>query len=115
MWKSVCPKLPMRNNFITQEYYVKGLEFEVLGDYGDYLMLKREEVELHFFLFEALDPYQNYGQIYIRVEDIKKIYSGIRVVIYRLLEDKPWGQREFSLLDPDHNLITFGEDIPSLK
>jgi hypothetical protein len=22
---------------------------------------------------------------------------------------KPWGQREFSLLDPDNNLLTFGE------
>jgi hypothetical protein len=25
------------------------------------------------------------------------------------LETKPWGQREFSLLDPDNNLLTFGE------
>ncbi len=27
------------------------------------------------------------------------------------LELKPWGQKEFSLLDPDHNLLTFGENI----
>ena len=25
------------------------------------------------------------------------------------LEVKPWGQKEFSVLDPDHNLLTFGE------
>jgi hypothetical protein len=27
------------------------------------------------------------------------------------LAKKPWGQQEFSLLDPDHNLLTFGESI----
>jgi hypothetical protein len=27
------------------------------------------------------------------------------------LETKPWGMREFSLLDPDHNLLTFGQEI----
>jgi len=24
---------------------------------------------------------------------------------------KPWGQKEFALLDPDHNLLTFGQAI----
>jgi hypothetical protein len=27
------------------------------------------------------------------------------------LETKPWLQREFSVLDPDHNLLTFGQAI----
>ena len=27
------------------------------------------------------------------------------------LQTKPWGQKEFSLLDPDRNLLTFGEKI----
>jgi hypothetical protein len=27
------------------------------------------------------------------------------------LEIKPWGQKEFALLDPDHNLLTFGQSI----
>jgi hypothetical protein len=27
------------------------------------------------------------------------------------LETKPWGQKEFSLLDPDNNLLTFGQSI----
>jgi len=24
---------------------------------------------------------------------------------------KPWGQKEFSILDPDNNLLTFGQNI----
>ena len=28
------------------------------------------------------------------------------------LEIKPWKQKEFAVLDPDHNLLTFGENLP---
>jgi hypothetical protein len=31
------------------------------------------------------------------------------------LEDKPWQQREFSLLDPDNNLLTFGQSKGVVK
>lgn len=27
------------------------------------------------------------------------------------LQTKPWGQKEFVLLDPDNNLLTFGQSI----
>jgi hypothetical protein len=27
------------------------------------------------------------------------------------LEQKPWGQWEFSLLDPNNNLLTFGQSV----
>ena len=27
------------------------------------------------------------------------------------LETKPWGQKEFAGLDPDNNLLTFGQSI----
>ena len=32
----------------------------------------------------------------------------------RKLETKHWGQREFSILDPDNNLLTFGQSIQRL-
>jgi hypothetical protein len=28
-----------------------------------------------------------------------------------VLEIKPWGQKNFSILDPDHNLLTFGQSL----
>jgi hypothetical protein len=27
------------------------------------------------------------------------------------LQSKPWGEKEFALLDPDNNLLTFGQSI----
>jgi hypothetical protein len=61
-----------------------------------------------------LNPLENYGQIYIRTEDIQALYTrykqdGIQIHPNGGLELKPWRQWEFSILDPDHNLITFGQ------
>jgi hypothetical protein len=61
-------------------------------------------------------PAENYGQVYIRTDNIHQFYqtildSKVRVHPNGQLEVKPWGQKEFSLLDPDNNLLTFGQGI----
>jgi catechol 2,3-dioxygenase-like lactoylglutathione lyase family enzyme len=117
MLTAIHPKLPMRNKSASREYYVNLLGFEVFGstDYPDYLMVQCEGVQLHFFAYRELDPKLNYGQVYIRTDDIDALYSsylerGVPIHPAGPLEEKPWGQREFSLLDPDNNLITFGQN-----
>ncbi|MVZ64126.1 bleomycin resistance protein [Sphingobacterium humi] len=113
----IHPKLPMRNKEITKDFYVNILGFQVFGgDYPDYLMLSKDKIQLHFFLFPDLPPLENYGQIYIRSNAIEELYAHFleeKVPIHPNdpLRLKPWGIKEFSLLDPDHNLITFGEDV----
>lgn len=114
MWTAIIPKLPMRDKKLTKDYYLNNLGFEELGDYGDYLLLGKDNVEIHFFLFRQLDPKENYGQVYVRTDDINKLYQALldnEVEIHPNghLALKPWGQKEFSLLDPDHNLLTFGQ------
>jgi hypothetical protein len=37
------------------------------------------------------------------------VNSGVPIHPNGKLELKPWMQKEFSILDPDHNLLTFGE------
>lgn len=117
MLTSVNPKLPMRNKQITKAYYLDQLGFEQFGgEYEDYLMVQKDEIQLHFFLFKNLDPKQNYGQVYIRTNDIDTlhqtfIHNGVKIHPNGSLETKPWGMREFALLDPDTNLLTFGQDI----
>lgn len=112
---AVHPKLPMRNKAETLAFYTK-MGFEIYGDYPDYLMMSREAVELHFFEFKTLNPLENYGQVYIRVKNIDGFYNELlanKVSIHPngALENKPWEQREFSILDTDNNLLTFGESI----
>ncbi|MBL7952511.1 MAG: VOC family protein [Flavobacteriales bacterium] len=116
MLNAVNPKLPMRDKEVTRAYYVDQLGFHLVGDYDDYLMVQRDNVEIHFFLFADLDPRTNYGQVYIRSTRIDALYegwvaSGIAVHPNGPLRTKPWGQREFALLDPDNNLLTFGQAV----
>ena len=104
----------MRDKNRTLDFYINLLKFQLLGDYSDYVILRKDNIELHFFLFKALDPKENYGQVYIRTEDIETLYHHFlaeKVDIHPngKLESKPWGQMEFSILDPDHNLLTFGQ------
>lgn len=121
MYTNIHPKLPMRNKDITLAFYTQALGFKNISalDYPYYLILAKDQIELHFFLHQTLNPFENYGQVYIRTKAIDTLYQ--QALSKQLafsdggkLEHKPWGQREFSLLDPDHNLLTFGEEILSL-
>lgn len=117
MLTAVHPKLPMRDKARTRAYYIGLLGFEDAGsdDYADYLMVRKDQVELHFFAFPGLDPAENDGQVYLRTDDIQSTYQafverGVPIHPAAPLARKPWGQWEFSLLDPDNNLLTFGQE-----
>ncbi len=114
MLTDINPKLPMRDKNATREFYVNKLGFKEIGDYEGYLMVQKDKIEIHFFEFKELDPKENYGQVYIRTDNIDDFYQTLlddKIGIHPngKLESKPWGQKEFSLLDPDTNLLTFGQ------
>lgn len=118
MLTSINPKLPMRNKAATREFYINGLGFSEFGntDYDGYLMVEKENIQIHFFEFKELDPKENYGQVYIRTDNIDELYRSMldkKLPIHPNgdLQVKPWGQKEFSMLDPDNNLLTFGQSV----
>ena len=116
MLTQICPKLPMRNKQTTLDFYTNQLGFNEIGNYENYLIVKKDAIEIHFFEFKNLDIEQNYGQVYIRTNAIDEVYknlleNNIQIHPNGSLEIKPWGQKEFSLLDPDNNLLTFGQNI----
>jgi hypothetical protein len=117
MLTEINPKLPMRDKSRTKEFYIGQLGFQQFGsDYDEYLMVQKDNVQIHFFEFKELDPKENYGQVYIRTNDIGKLYQSIvdkKISIHPAgdLQTKPWRQREFSVLDPDNNLLTFGQSV----
>ncbi len=118
MLTEINPKLPMRDKAVTKDYYLNKLGFRLFGenDFDGYLMVYKDHVQIHFFEFKDLDPKENYGQVYIRTNDIDKLYQMLldkKTSIHPNghLETKPWGQREFAILDPDNNLLTFGQHI----
>ena len=116
MLTDIIPKLPMRDKNVTRAFYIDKLGFKEIGDYEAYLMVRKDKIEIHFFEFKELNPKENYGQVYIRTNGIYDFYQTllddkIKIHPNGKLESKPWGQKEFSLLDPDTNLLTFGQSI----
>lgn len=111
---SIIPKLPMRNKELTRNFY-ENLGFKASeNDFPGYLMMKNEAVEIHFFEFIDLIPGENYGQVYIRSSEIETLYTrclerDVEIHPAGGLSKKSWGQKEFSILDPDKNLIIFGQ------
>ena len=117
MLTAINPKLPMRNKSITRDFYINQLGFKNIGrhDYPQYLILQKDNIEIHFFEFVALDPKENYGQVYIRTDNIDELYrrfinDNVEIHPNGKLKTQAWGQKEFSILDPDNNLLTFGQN-----
>ncbi|WOK07966.1 VOC family protein [Imperialibacter roseus] len=114
MLTSVVPKLPFINKQQTVDFYVNQLGFTVRSDYGDYLIMDKDGVELHFFSFPTIVPAKSDFMIYVRVsEGIEKLYDGYlhSMPTFRVtpLLTQPWGQKEFSISDPNGTLLTFGQ------
>ena len=118
MLTEINPKLPMRDKTATRAFYLGKLGFQEVGsaDFDGYLMIRKDEIQIHFFEFKKLDPKENYGQVYIRTDHIDTLYQSMldnEISIHPAghLQTKPWGQKEFSVLDPDNNLLTFGQGV----
>ncbi|MDO9182026.1 MAG: VOC family protein [Bacteriovorax sp.] len=118
MLTNVNPKMPMRNKSATKDFYINKLGFRNVGssDYDGYLMVEKDSIEIHFFEFKELEPTENYAGVYIRTNNIERLYQSFldnKISIHPngKLQTKAWGQKEFSLLDPDNNLLTFGQQI----
>jgi len=115
MISRIVPKLPFIDKQQTIKFYVSQMAFKLRADYGDYLIIDLPAVELHFFAYPDLVREKSDFMIYLRVdENIEEMYrtlqaSGIEIHPNGKLEEKPWGQKEFSISDPNGTLLTFGE------
>ena len=116
MISAVIPKLPFINKKETIDFYTT-IGFQLEADYGEYLIFSLEQTELHFFSFQDLDPKKSDFMIYLRVNaEIERLYhklieKGIAIHPNGALEQKPWHQIEFSIIDPNGTLLTFGQYI----
>jgi uncharacterized glyoxalase superfamily protein PhnB len=116
MITKVIPKLPFIDKQKTINFYTK-LGFSILSDYGDYLLMESNEVELHFFSFPTLIDKKSDFMIYLRIDsEIEKYYNKLQDLNVEIhpngkLETKPWNQKEFAIVDPNGTLLTFGQSL----
>lgn len=114
------PILPARNLAEMRQFYER-LGFTAAGwwpnEFGGYAILVRRNLTMHFFSYPELSPADNYGQCYWRVVDPDGLYSEVTradltawpTARVMPIEDKPWGTREFAMVDPSGNLIRIGK------
>ncbi len=111
------PILPSRSLSDTLVFY-RRLGFDgAIHSYGDYAIVTRGGVEIHFFTHRELCPAESAAMCYIRVSDAEDLYRAFSsaelpqkgIPRQDVLEDKPWGMREFAIVDPDGNLLRIGQ------
>lgn len=114
------PILPSRSVSATTAFYQQlGFEGGPHEFDNGYAILRRGAVELHFFTHKELVPAESSAGCYIRVMDVESFYqsclpSELRsrgIPRMEALEDKPWGLREFAIVDPDGNLLRIGQIV----
>jgi hypothetical protein len=111
------PILPSRNLGNTLDFY-RRLGFDgFIHSHGGYAILMRGKLELHFTEQADVVPEKSTSCCYLRVAKVDDLYWEFsraelpRAGIPRqdALGDKPWGMREFAVVDPDGNLVRIGQ------
>ena len=114
------PILPSRSLEATLAFYRKLGFTGDIHPHGGYVILTRGTVELHFIPHPALRPETSCAACYLRVSDVAALHRAFSALalpaagIPRIdaLQDKPWGLREFAIVDPDGNLLRIGQVLP---
>lgn len=105
-----------------------------------YGFVELDRLQIHLRASPELDPFANLSAAYVKTVEVDALHERWRSLglwavptiidgaldaearrrwqagepigrITALVEDKPWGVREFSLLDLDNNLLRFGRPI----
>jgi catechol 2,3-dioxygenase-like lactoylglutathione lyase family enzyme len=118
------PTLPCRSVSAAVAFYKRlGFEGGAHESNSEYAILQRGAVELHFFTHKELIPAESSAGCYIRVLDVESIFRSFLLIelprtgIPRMdtLEDKPWGLREFAIIDLDGNLLRIGQIMANIR
>lgn len=106
------PVLPALDIAENAAFYTRVLGFTLRHQEGEFAILHRDGVELHFWKCADRGIAESSG-CRIQVAGIDALYTRCREagVIHPKapLAEKPWGTREFGMIDGNGNLLTFFE------
>jgi hypothetical protein len=106
------PILPSLDIESSKDFYITKLGFVLKSDYGDYIILERDGASLHVCYFPNRHVAEN-TSLYLYVRQVDALYQTWqeRGVVSQQLELKPYGLKEFAVIDPSGNLLRIGETI----
>ena len=108
---STVPVLPSLNLAESEAFYVQRLGFAVLLRMDEYLIVAREECELHFWPCNNPELPRN-SSCYVRA-DTRALHTEFTQNGLPLSppQAREWGMRELYVIDPHGNLLKFGEPV----
>jgi hypothetical protein len=93
------------------DFYVQQLGFGgVVYKERNYLIVRRDEMELHFWLANDR-TFPEHTACYIRGGQVPALYEEYKARGVPGLSDfavRPWNMKEFHIIDPHGNLLRFG-------
>lgn len=108
MISSITPILVSSDINETERFFENTLSFHTEKKHENYLIVKNGEIEIHFSELSKVSKKKNNCACYLRVDNLDELYEKCKeldcVHPNGKLEEYPWG-REFSVLDPDWNLV----------
>jgi hypothetical protein len=108
---AAIPKLASLDVERSMSFFER-LGFQRLHSSPEYGVARRDNVSVHFWLcHDPRIPTETGCRISVEgIDDLFDSYDKLGVIHPNgRLESKPWGTREFSILDTDGNLVTFNE------
>jgi catechol 2,3-dioxygenase-like lactoylglutathione lyase family enzyme len=110
------PVLPSLDIKETLDFYAGQLGFSsTVYEAHDYLILRRDEMELHFWLTDDRRLCET-TSVYLRgggIGDLHREFSERKVPRLTEMSVRPWNMEEFYIHDPHGNLLRFGR-IPQV-
>ena len=110
--RSVAPIMPTTDIERTKQHY-EGMGF-VVEVHGEFVMTRRDDIELFLSLKPDHDPRRTAACTYVRVDDADTLHaawSAAEIPGLRELRNTDYRMREFAYIDPDGNLLLFGSPL----
>ncbi len=111
MLKKAVPLLPTDNISESIDFYESRLGF-VATNYGNYAILRYKNTEIHLVMSKEKINNLNLGCLIMvdNIEDLYTMFSAKGLIqIKGKLTDKPWGNREFIVMDNNNNILRFAQ------
>ncbi|PZR24273.1 MAG: hypothetical protein DI539_00955 [Flavobacterium psychrophilum] len=110
--QSIAAQLPCLDFEAAKHFYVDILDCILVGEFEDLLIFLMDDIEFHLWRCDDKNIPEN-SSIYLRVNAIDQLfeYYQKRLLGEVQIYDRPWGMREFYIIDPSGNLLKFGQKI----
>ena len=110
MLDKIMPELPLTNVAAGVAYYRDVLGFSVNYQQHDIAVMDRDVVRI--LLIARTERHTGVGSCYVYVRDADALHAELVAKGAKVQGEpisRPWGLREFRVLDPEGNRLTFGQ------